>query len=67
MENKKGINIVFVIIAIILGAAIYKQFDFVNLKFEKPALAILYMLVFVCSVYFLVKDFKNRTGKQKGK
>ena len=40
MGNKKSLNFFFVIIAIILGRALFKQFDFENLKFEKPALAI---------------------------
>jgi hypothetical protein len=59
MENKKGINFFFAIIAIILGSAIYKQFDFKNLKFEKPALAILYIIVFIASIYFIIKDYNK--------
>jgi di/tricarboxylate transporter len=62
MENKKGINFIFAIIAIILGSAIYKQFDFVNLKFAKPALAIVYIVTFVFCIYFLIKDYKKRSN-----
>ncbi|MBO9586755.1 MAG: hypothetical protein J7574_21525 [Flavobacterium sp.] len=57
MENKnQPITFVFWIVAIILGVTIYKQFDFKNLKFENPALAIIYILVFVFSVYYLIKN-----------
>ncbi|PWB23285.1 hypothetical protein [Flavobacterium sp. HTF] len=59
MENKKSLLFVFWVIAIILGVVLYKQFDFENLKFEKPALAIIYLVVFVFSVYYLVKNSKK--------
>jgi len=67
MENKKGINMkykiapnfFFVIIALILGGALFKQFDFQNLKFEKPALAVVYIIVFISSIGFMIKKSKN--------
>nr|WP_294876547.1 hypothetical protein [uncultured Pedobacter sp.] len=59
MSNKKGQPFPFVIIAIVLGWTIFKQFDFENLKFEKPALAVVYILTFIMSVYFLVKNAKK--------
>jgi hypothetical protein len=59
MSNKKGLTFLFLIIAIILGWTIFKQFDFENLKFEKPALAVVYILTFIMSVYFLVKNAKE--------
>lgn len=60
MSNKKGLTFLFLIIAIILGWTIFKQFDFENLKFEKPALAVVYVLTFIMSVYFLFKNFKEK-------
>ncbi|WP_214226460.1 hypothetical protein [Pedobacter sp. B4-66] len=60
MGNKKGLTFVFAIVAIILGWTIFKQFDFETLKFEKPALAIVYVLTFIMSVYFLVRSFKEK-------
>ena len=60
MKPKKSINFFFVIIALILGQALYEQFDFENLTFEKPALAIVYIIVFVISIFLLVKKTKNR-------
>jgi hypothetical protein len=61
MENKKGINFFFGIIAIILGSVIYKQFDFENLKFENPSLAVVYIAVFLASIYFLIRDYMKRS------
>ncbi|MGN7824390.1 hypothetical protein HGH92_26805 [Chitinophaga varians] len=60
MENKKGLSPVLLIVAIILGAALYKQFDFQHFKFEKPALAIVYLIVFVGCIFFLVKRPKKQ-------
>jgi hypothetical protein len=37
---KKGLSVVLMIPAIIIGIALYEQSDFENLKFEKPVLAI---------------------------
>ena len=65
LENKNNVPVfAFSIIAIILGVVLYRQFNFETLKFEKPALAILYLIVFVFSVFVLVKNFiKNRSEK----
>ncbi|MBZ4036993.1 hypothetical protein K6T82_19660 [Flavobacterium sp. 17A] len=63
MENNKPITFVFWIIAIILGVTIYKQFDFQTLKFEKPELAIIYIVVFLFSVYYIIKNSKKKTQK----
>jgi membrane protein DedA with SNARE-associated domain len=63
MENRKAPLFVFKIIAIILGWTLFKQFDFENLKFEKPALAIIYIVVFVISIYILIKNHKKPLEK----
>jgi hypothetical protein len=60
VSSKKGQVFPFAIIAVVLGWTIFKQFDFENLKFEKPALAIVYVLTFIMSVYFLVKNMKGK-------
>jgi Kef-type K+ transport system membrane component KefB len=60
MRNKKGKTFLFVIIALILGWTLFKQFDFKNLKFEKPALATIYILTFLMSVYFLARKAKEK-------
>lgn len=58
-------NFPFAIIAIILGVSLYRQFDIETLTFEKPALAIVYLIAFALSVFFLIKGRKN-TGKTDG-
>lgn len=60
MNNKKGQAFIFGIVAIILGWTLFKQFDFESLKFEKPALAVVYILTFLMSVFFLVKNVKEK-------
>jgi hypothetical protein len=60
MDTKKTLSPVFIIIAIILGAALLKQFDFQRFKFEKPALAVIYMIVFVFSVAMIIKRYRGK-------
>lgn len=60
MDSKTS-NFSFTIIAIILGVVIYKQFNFDTFQFKNTALAIVYILAFLFSVYIL---FRN---KQKSK
>jgi len=60
MENKKALSFVFTIVAIILGVTLFKKFDLEKFEFEKPALAIVYMIGFVISIYILIRNFKNK-------
>jgi len=60
METKKALNFTLAIVAIIVGITLFKQFDFQNLKFEKPALAIVYSITFISAVYFLFKGEKRK-------
>jgi len=60
MEKKKGLSIVLLIPAIILGVALYKQFDFENLRFEKPALVAVYFIGFALSIIFIVRKRINK-------
>lgn len=59
-ELKKAPVFTFSIIAIILGVALYKQFDFENFKFEKPALAAVYLITFVCSLSIVIRNSRNK-------
>lgn len=61
--KKKGLSIVLLIPTIIIGVALFKEFDFDNLKFENPALAFVYFIGFVLSIIFQFKDFKKRPDK----
>ena len=63
MENQKPAYFFFIIIVLILGKALYNQFDFETLKFEKPALASLYLIVFSVSIYFIIKNLTTQLKK----
>ena len=63
MKKKKGLSIVLLIPAIIIGVALYDEFDFENLKFENLGLAIVYFFGFVLSVTFLIKDANKPAEK----
>ncbi len=61
MTSKKGINLFFVLIAFTLGLTLVKHIDFKNLTLKDPVLDILYIIVFVISIYFIIKDYKKTT------
>ncbi|KQC00885.1 hypothetical protein [Pedobacter sp. Hv1] len=65
MEKKKATSFVFWIVAIILGVTLYEQFDFQNFKFEKPALAVVYIIVFVACVFFIIKNARENKKNQE--
>lgn len=59
MDSKKGINWFFVIVAFTLGLTLIKHIDFKNLTLKEPILDILYIVVFIISIYFIIKDNKK--------
>lgn len=60
MENKKGPSFILIIISVIIGVALYKQFDFQNYTFEKPALSVVYLITFVVCVSIIIKNSRNK-------
>ncbi|GAB3021591.1 hypothetical protein GCM10027051_28660 [Niabella terrae] len=64
MENKKGINFFFATIAIILGWTLFKHIDFKNLTLKDPVLDVLYFIVFIISIYLIIKD-RKKESKEK--
>lgn len=54
--KSKPLNFMFLVIAIILGVSIYRQFDYENLTFKNNALAIVYIIVFIFSVIYLIQN-----------
>lgn len=63
MEKKKSVNFMFIIIAAIVGSALYKQFNFDTFKFENIALSIIYAGTFLFAIYFLVKEYNKKVEK----
>jgi nicotinamide riboside transporter PnuC len=63
MDNKKGMNWFFVFIAFTLGLTLIKHIDFKYLTLKEPVLDILYIIVFIISIYLIIKDLKKRPEK----
>jgi len=63
MESKKGINLFFAFIAVILGWTLFKHIDFKNFILKDPVMDILYLIVFVISICLLIKDYTKRSEK----
>lgn len=59
-EKKSAMTFTCSIVAIILGVTLFKQFDFENLKFEKPALAVVYIITLTAAVYVIVKNLRRK-------
>jgi len=63
MENNKAPLFTMSIVAIIVGAALYKQIDFKTMTVEKPALAILYTVTLLFAVVVLVRNYRKKAEK----
>lgn len=63
MENIKAPVFTMTIVAIIVGGALYKQFDFKTRTFENPALSALYAITFLLAVFVLVRNNRKKTSK----
>lgn len=59
MENKKGINWFFAFIAFTLGLTVFKHIDFATFTLKEPVLDVLYIIVFVLSIYFMLNGNKK--------
>jgi len=59
MKYKIVPNFLSVIVVLILGGALLNQFDFQTLKFENPALAVIYIIVFIISIGLMIKKSKT--------
>jgi len=60
MKKGGAIKFMLAIVAIILSVTLFKHFDFEGLRFAKPALDILYLIVLISSVYLLIKMPKDQ-------
>ena len=58
----KNLNFPLLIVAVILGFAIIKDFDFYSFSFKNLWLDIIYIIVFLISILFL---FKNQPNSKK--
>jgi len=57
MENEqKGFPIILVIIAIIVGGGLLREFDFENFRFRKTGLGIVYLITFIATVTVIIRS-----------
>jgi len=63
MKNKIGFNLVFAMMAFVLGLGLLREFDFENFVFRKKVLGFLYLIVFIISVFLTFKKKKETDGK----
>ncbi len=63
MDNRKGMNWFFVFIAFTLGLTLIKHIDFKSVTLKEPVLDVLYLVVFIISIYLIIKDLKKTPEK----
>ena len=57
MENEqKGFPLILVIIAIIVGGGLLREFDFETFRFRKVGLGIVYLITFVATVAVIIRS-----------
>ncbi|NIJ52922.1 hypothetical protein [Dyadobacter arcticus] len=57
MNNEKnGFPMILGILAVIIGVALYKEFDFETFRFKKVGLGIVYLITFVGLVTVIVRS-----------
>ncbi len=64
MENKKGSSLILIILAIIIGVALYKQIDFQTFKVEKPALSVVYAITLIFCIVAIIRKYKKSRSNQ---
>ena len=55
MKYKIVPNIIAILFAVIIGVALFKKIDFLNMTVEKPLLALVYLIGFLISIGFMIK------------
>ena len=60
---KKKLSIPLLIILVIIGSAIYRNFNFETMKFEKFWLGILYIFTFLLTLFLML--YPNKKNLQK--
>jgi uncharacterized membrane protein YjjP (DUF1212 family) len=59
MKYKITPNFFSAIVILIVGSALYKQFDYETYTFEKPVLAVVYGIALILSIAFMIKKSKK--------
>jgi len=56
MDSKNELKVFLPFIAFILGITLIKHIDIKNLTLEDPFMDILYIVVFILTVYFMIQN-----------
>lgn len=59
MKKRNALGFILGIVSVILVVTLFKHFDFEHLRFAKPALDTLYLIVLIASIYLLLKGGRN--------
>ncbi|MDR2237483.1 MAG: hypothetical protein LBE92_15280 [Chryseobacterium sp.] len=61
MENRKGPSIIAIALAVILGAALYREFDSEHMRFKNTGLAVIYFTAFAFYIFTIIKGIINKS------
>tara|TARA_R110000782_G_scaffold36195_5_gene86248 strand:+ start:613 stop:795 length:183 start_codon:yes stop_codon:yes gene_type:complete len=60
MKYKIVPNIISILLALIIGVALFRQIDFLNMTVEQPALSLVYLIGFLIAIGFMIKKRNNK-------
>jgi len=60
MNNKKPSSFIFIVCAIIIGAALYKEFNPHDFTFEKKSLSIVYFITLVFCIIIIIRNLRRK-------
>lgn len=60
-NEQKGFPMILGVIAIIIGVALYKEFDFETFTFKKVGLGIVYLVTFVALLVVIVRSRRSKS------
>ena len=58
-------NLSFLIIALIVGGGLYRQFDMETMTFENPALSAIYGVVFIAAVVLMIRGMRAKKSEEQ--
>jgi mitochondrial fission protein ELM1 len=60
MNEQKAFPIILVILAVIIGVALFKEFDFQSLRFKKVGIGIVYLITFAGLVIVIARSRRSK-------
>ncbi|MCE7067060.1 hypothetical protein [Dyadobacter sp. CY326] len=60
MKNEQnGFPVILGILAVVIGAALYKEFDFETFRFKKVGIGIVYLITFVALIVVILRNRRS--------